>query len=106
PMIIDGIRARGFQIAPVYELLGKTRTDAMAPLPRGERWAARFDRMGFWLFDAAVVFITWIFLLGDVLMTGRLIFIGAAAIYDRLREKIVGRPAEVASYRPKVAVLI
>src|ERR1039458_5363550 len=33
PMIIEGIRARGYEIAPVYELLGKTRGDVMAPLP-------------------------------------------------------------------------
>ena len=50
--------------------------------------------------------ITWIFFLGDLLMTGRLLFIGAAAVYDRLQEKIFGKPAEVASYKPKVAVLI
>ncbi len=106
PMIIDGVRARGYQIAPVYELLGKTRADVMAPLPAGELWAARLNRFGFWVFDASIVFITWIFLVGDLLMTGRLIFIGAAAVYDRLREKIFGRPAEVASYKPKVAVLI
>ncbi|HTW30132.1 MAG TPA: glycosyltransferase [Candidatus Sulfotelmatobacter sp.] len=106
PMIIDGIRARGYEIAPVYELLGKQRADVMAPLPRGERWAARLDRFGFWLFDAGIVTITWIFLVGDLLMTGRLLFIGAAAVYDRLHEKIFGKPAEVASYRPKVAVLI
>jgi len=106
PMIIDGIRARGYEIAPVYELLGKTRADVMAPLPAGELWAARLDRFGFWLFDASIVFITWIFLVGDLLMTGRLLFIGAAAVYDRVREKIFGKPAEVASYKPKVAVLI
>ncbi len=106
PMIIDGIRARGLEIAPIYDLLGKTRADVMAPLPTGQRWAARLDRLGFWLFDAAVVGITWIFFIGDILMTGRLLFIGAAAVYDRLQEKIFGKPAEVASYRPKVAVLI
>jgi cellulose synthase/poly-beta-1,6-N-acetylglucosamine synthase-like glycosyltransferase/spore germination protein YaaH/peptidoglycan/xylan/chitin deacetylase (PgdA/CDA1 family) len=106
PMIIDGIRARGYEVAPVYELLGMQKANVMAPLPRGERWAARLDRFGFWLFDAGIVLITWIFLIGDVLMTGRLIFIGAAAVYDRLREKILGKPAEVASYKPKVAVLI
>jgi peptidoglycan-N-acetylglucosamine deacetylase len=106
PMIIDGIRARGYQIAPVYELIGTTNADVMAPLPAGERWAARFDRLGFWMFDAGIVTITWIFLAGDLLMTGRLLFIGAAAVYDRLHEKIFGRPAEVASYKPKVAVLI
>src|SRR6202166_2274913 len=106
PMIIEGIRARGYEIAPVYELLGKTRADVMSPLPTGQRWAARFDRLGFWLFDAAVMSITWIFFLGDLLMTGRLLFIGAAAVYDRVQEKIFGKPAEVASYKPKVAVLI
>jgi cellulose synthase/poly-beta-1,6-N-acetylglucosamine synthase-like glycosyltransferase/spore germination protein YaaH/peptidoglycan/xylan/chitin deacetylase (PgdA/CDA1 family) len=106
PMIIDGIRARGYEIAPVYELLDKTRADVMAPLPAGELWAARLDRLGFWLFDAVIIFITWIFLVGDLLMTGRLIFIGTAAVYDRVHEKIFGKPAEIASYKPKVAVLI
>jgi cellulose synthase/poly-beta-1,6-N-acetylglucosamine synthase-like glycosyltransferase/spore germination protein YaaH/peptidoglycan/xylan/chitin deacetylase (PgdA/CDA1 family) len=106
PMIIDGIRARGYEVAPVYELLGKTQADVMAPLPTGQRWAARLDRLSFWLFDAAVISIAWIFFIGDILMTGRLVFIGAAAVFDRLQEKIFGKPAEIASYRPKVAVLI
>ena len=106
PMIIDGVRARGYEIAPIYDLLGMQQADVMAPLPRGDLWAARLDRLGFWLFDAGVVGITWIFLIGDLLMTGRLLFIGAAAVYDRLHEKIFGKPAEVASYKPKVAVLI
>jgi cellulose synthase/poly-beta-1,6-N-acetylglucosamine synthase-like glycosyltransferase/spore germination protein YaaH/peptidoglycan/xylan/chitin deacetylase (PgdA/CDA1 family) len=106
PMIIDGIRARGYEVAPVYELLGMQKADVMAPLPRGELWAARLDGLGFWLFDAGIVTITWIFLVGDLLMTGRLIFIGTAAIYDRAHEKMFGKAAEVASYRPKVAVLI
>ncbi len=106
PMIIDGVRAKGYEIAPVYELLGMQKANVMAPLPRAELWAARLDRFGFWMFDAVIIAITWIFLIGDLLMTGRLIFIGAAAIYDRLHEKIFGKPAEVASYKPKVAVLI
>lgn len=106
PMIIDGVRARGYEVAPIYDLMGMKMSDVMAPLPRGELWAARLDRLGFWLFDFGVLAITWIFLVGDLLMTGRLLFIGAAAVYDRLHEKIFGKPAEVASYKPKVAVLI
>ncbi|MGH9493805.1 MAG: glycosyltransferase [Candidatus Sulfotelmatobacter sp.] len=106
PTIIDGIRARGHEVAPVYELIGMQKAQVMAPLPPGERWVARLDRLGFWFFDAGVVGITWIFLIGDLLMTGRLIFIGTAAVYDRLHEKIFGKPAEIASYKPKVAVLI
>src|SRR5580692_5857096 len=106
PMIIDGIRARGLSVVPVYQLIGRTRAEVMPPLPTGELWLARLDRLGFWIFDAAVTGITWIFFLGDLLMTGRLIFIGTAAVYDRVRETILGQPAVVASYRPKVAVLI
>ena len=78
----------------------------MPPLPANERWAARLNWISFWLFDASSKTIVWIFFLGDLLMTGRLLFIGAAAVYDRLHEKIFGKPAEVASYRPRVAVLI
>ena len=104
PMIIDGIRARGYQIVPVYELLRKTRADVMPPIPANERWSARLNSVGFWLFDFSIKAITWIFLIGDVLMTGRLLIIGAFAIYDRSRARDYGREAN--SYLPEVAVLI
>jgi cellulose synthase/poly-beta-1,6-N-acetylglucosamine synthase-like glycosyltransferase/peptidoglycan/xylan/chitin deacetylase (PgdA/CDA1 family)/spore germination protein YaaH len=104
PMMIDGIRARGYQIVPVYQLLGKTRADVMPPISSNERWAARLNFVGFWLFDFSIKAITWIFLIGDVLMTGRLLIIGAFAIYDRLRRRQYGR--EMDSYKPEVAVLI
>jgi cellulose synthase/poly-beta-1,6-N-acetylglucosamine synthase-like glycosyltransferase len=50
--------------------------------------------------------ITWIFFLGDLLMTSRLVLVGALAIYDRFSSHEVGTAAEVAAYKPKVAVLI
>src|SRR5581483_3718297 len=105
-LIIDGARARGYQFVSVSELLGRTRADVMPPLPANERWAARLNSVGFWLFDASITAITWIFFLGDLLMTGRLISIGALAIYDRLRSKRYGTPAQIAAYKPRVAVLI
>ena len=106
PKIIEGARARGFEFVPVYQLLNKTKADVMPPLPANERWAARLNWVGFWLFDAGIKFITYIFFLGDVLMTGRLLFIGTFAIYDRLRNRVYGTPEQIAAYRPKVAVLI
>src|SRR5206468_4110279 len=42
------------------------------------------------------------FIMGDILMTGRLLSIGAFAIFDRLRRK----PYVTNSYQPRVAVLI
>jgi cellulose synthase/poly-beta-1,6-N-acetylglucosamine synthase-like glycosyltransferase len=62
--------------------------------------------IGFWLFDAGINGITWIFLVGDVLMTGRLLFVGTFAIYDRLAHREFGTPAEVEAFNPKVAILI
>ena len=106
PAIIEGVRARGFSIVPVHQLLGKTKADVMPPLPTNERFAAWLNGISFWLFNAVQSGIVLIFFIGDLLMTGRLLWIGAFAVYDRVREKIFGKPAEVVSYKPKVAVLI
>ncbi|HTZ96267.1 MAG TPA: glycosyltransferase [Terriglobales bacterium] len=102
--IIEGIRAKGLDIVPLYDLLGKTKADVMPPLPANQRWAARLDWLGFAAWDFVSRGIVWIFFVGDLLMTGRLLFIGAFALLDRLKEKPV--PVAAASYRPKVAVLI
>ncbi|HYA24452.1 MAG TPA: glycosyltransferase [Terriglobales bacterium] len=106
PKIIEGIRAKGLQIVPLYQLLGKTKADVMPPLPPNERWAARLDWLGFALWDFVSKAIVWIFFLGDVLMTGRLLSVGALAIFDRLRQRRVETVAQASSYQPKVAVLI
>ena len=106
PAIIEGVRARGFEIVPVYQLLGKTRADVMPAIPVNERWAARLNWVGFWLFDFSILAITWIFFAGDLLMTGRLLFVGAFAVYDRMRSRVYGTPGQISSYKPKVAVLI
>jgi cellulose synthase/poly-beta-1,6-N-acetylglucosamine synthase-like glycosyltransferase/peptidoglycan/xylan/chitin deacetylase (PgdA/CDA1 family)/spore germination protein YaaH len=106
PMIIEGLRARGYEIVPVYQLLGKAKADVMPPIPGNERWAAWLNWIGFWLWGVGMASITWIFFLGDLLMTSRLLLVGALAIYDRLASHELGTPEQTASYKPKVAVLI
>ncbi len=106
PKIIEGIRAKGLEIVPVYQLIGKTRADVMPPLPANERVAASLTLIGFWMFDVGFKGITWIFFLGDLLMTGRLLFIGAFALFDRLRQPRYGASGEVENYKPSVAVLV
>ncbi len=106
PAIIEGIRARGYQIVPLYQLMGKTRADIMPPIPANQRWAASLTWIGFGLFDLALKGIAWIFLIGDALMTGRLLFVGAFAVFDRLRQSHYGTPTEEKSYQPMVAVLV
>ena len=76
------------------------------PFPRTSAWRRILTLVGFWLFDVGFKGITWIFFLGDVLMTGRLLFIGTFAIFDRFRQPHYGTPGEVGSYKPSVAVLV
>ena len=105
PMIIDGLRARGYSIVPVAELIGSTRAGVMPPLSTTrERWAARVDNLAFWMFSIILIGVQVIFFLGDILMSGRLLVIGALATIDRLRGSS-SQKVDV-GFQPPVAVLI
>ena len=87
PVIIDQLRAKGYELVPVSGLLGKTRADVMPPLSTQEQWSARIDSVSFALFSGLSTFIIIVFFVGDVLMSARLVLIGALAIYDRVRRR-------------------
>jgi cellulose synthase/poly-beta-1,6-N-acetylglucosamine synthase-like glycosyltransferase/peptidoglycan/xylan/chitin deacetylase (PgdA/CDA1 family) len=105
PMIIDGLRQRGFNVVPVSGLLGKTRAEVMPPISRNERWSARIDSLVFSIYAFLYAGIVVVFFVGDTLMTLRLFMVGSLAIFDRLREKI-GRATKPSGYSPSVAVII
>jgi len=103
PLIIDGLRARGFEIVPVSALMGKTRAEVMPPITTNERFAAWVDNLNFYLFAAISSLIIFIFFVGDVLMSGRLVLVGALASFDRFHRRKTDFDPD---YRPAVAVLI
>ncbi len=101
--ILDGLKERGYQVVPVSELMGRSRADVMPPITTNERWAAWIDGLSFSMFGFISAFIIFVFFVGDVLMSGRLVLVGTLAIFDRFhRRKSTFDP----SYRPAVAVLI
>jgi len=106
PMIIDGLRERGYKIALVSELLGKTTAEVMPAITPNERWAARVDNFVFWLGGLATDDIVLVFFLGAGLMTLRLLSVGALAIFDRLRERRNGKRKGSVLYWPSVAILV
>ncbi len=106
PMIVEGLRARGYEIVPVSELLGKTRSEVMPPLKGADRFWAKIDFVGFLLGNFVNTLIVVVFFVGDILMTGRLVGVGALAIFDRFRRRRQGKAGEAAGYHPDVAVLI
>jgi peptidoglycan-N-acetylglucosamine deacetylase len=104
PLLIDTLRAHGYQIVPVSELMGKTTAEVMPPLTPNQRWQARIDSVAFTLFAFVGRFIVMVFFIGDVLMSARLLLIGLFAIIDRLRHRRV--PEVAGGFAPRVAVLI
>ncbi|MBZ5523522.1 MAG: glycosyltransferase [Acidobacteriia bacterium] len=104
PVMIEDLRAAGFKIVPVEELIGKTRDEVMVKLDAGEIWAARLNYATFTLFAILSLFIYLVFIVGDVLMTARLLGIGALATFDRLRNSDL--PAGYETFKPPVTVIV
>ena len=103
PVLIEALRARGYQIVPVSQLVGKTRAEVMPPLTPHQRWQARADSVTFFFYSFFHYFVVSVFFVGDVLMSARLIIIGVCALIDRVRKR---RNFAAPDYAPRVAVLI
>ena len=103
PVLIQALRARGYEIVPVSALLGKTRAQVMPQLTAKQRWQARADSVAFFFFAFFNHFVIYVFFVGDVLMSARLLIIGLFATIDRFRKR---QNFATADYTPRVAVLI
>jgi len=103
PVLIDTLRAQGYTIVPVSELMDKTTAEVMPRLTFWQFLRAVPDSVAFSGVQFIGNFIAMVFFVGDILMSARLIIIGIFAVIDRLR-----RPLTHASpgYNPRVAVLI
>ncbi|CAK0765034.1 poly-beta-1,6-N-acetyl-D-glucosamine synthase [Gammaproteobacteria bacterium] len=102
PRLVQILRSHGFQFVTVAELLGYPRDDMMPLLARNslDVWA---DRIAFAVVEFSITVVHWLFLAGIILGVGRLLFIGALAVVQRLlRTRRVFDP----DYNPSVAVIL
>jgi peptidoglycan-N-acetylglucosamine deacetylase len=102
PLIIDGLRANGYELTSVSDLLGKTRAGVMVPLTFQERLSARADGLIFGIIQWVRLGIATVFILGIVLVSGRALIIGILAILEKLRPD----HAKMPDPPPGVTVLI
>ena len=102
PRVIDGLRAAGYKIVPVSELVGQSRAQVMPEVTGKELWAARADSYIFGLMFFARVGIATVFILGIMLVSGRAIIIGLLALIEKMRAD----PGDHPEFRPLVSVLI
>ncbi len=103
PVLITALRAKGYTIVPVSDLLGRTRAQVMPPLNAGQRFQARMDSIAFFFISFFNHIVIYVFYVGDILMSARLIIIGLFAIIDRFRKR---KNFATPEYQPRVAVLI
>jgi peptidoglycan-N-acetylglucosamine deacetylase len=104
PVLIETLRAQGYKIVQVSDLMGSTRAEVMPALTPKERWSARVDSIAFFGFAFIWRLIVGVFFLGDILMSARLILVGIFALIDRLRRRRL--PQSARNFTPPVAILI
>jgi len=102
PMLIDSLRAQGYELVPVSALMGKTTAEVMPKITAMQYWRARADSVAFSILAFFGHFIVTVFFVGDVLMSARLVVIGILAIIERLRRHRAPTPG----FAPPVAVLV
>ena len=103
PQIIEGLRARGFELVTVSDLMGLSRDAVMPPIPRDERFSAKVNDAGFLLINWISATINYLFLAGIMLGLMRLLFIGVLAISEWWMSRHTTWPTD---YRPKVSVIV
>jgi cellulose synthase/poly-beta-1,6-N-acetylglucosamine synthase-like glycosyltransferase/peptidoglycan/xylan/chitin deacetylase (PgdA/CDA1 family)/spore germination protein YaaH len=102
PVIVDGLRAEGFTLVSVGELLGQSRAAIMPVLSPRQRWGARVDRLVFDLYHWARVGIASVFVAGIALVSLRAILIGCLALAEKVLRQ---RPPKI-GVPPLVSVLV
>ena len=65
-MLIEALRAHGYEIVPVSELVGKTRAEVMPALTSRQRWQAVADSIAFFLFGFFNNFVVGVFFVGGL----------------------------------------
>src|SRR5580700_9868313 len=102
PLVIDALRARGYQFVSIADLIGKTRAEVMLPLSAQERFEARADGFIFAIFQWIRFTVASIFIVGIILVSARALVIGILALIEKLRPDHAVMPVP----EPAVTVLI
>jgi cellulose synthase/poly-beta-1,6-N-acetylglucosamine synthase-like glycosyltransferase/peptidoglycan/xylan/chitin deacetylase (PgdA/CDA1 family)/spore germination protein YaaH len=103
PRIIETLRAKGYKFVTVSQLSGLSQEKTMPFVAENERVITQADNVAFsmfWFFDKTM---KWLFRLGIVLGTARLLFIAILALRTRFRKQnIVSDDA----FQPFVSVIV
>ncbi len=103
PQIIDGLRAHGFELVTISNLLGLTRDAVMPSIAKDERVIASVNQAGFLLFTWLSHALYYVFVVGIVLGVTRFLFVGLLAVYERWKRH---RTQYLSDDLPAVSVVV
>ncbi len=103
PQIIDKLREDGYTFVNIADLIGLKRSDVMPLATSDQKLQAQTFTIGFNVFRWVGILIPVLFLLGIVLGTTRLLFLGALAVVNTRRNSLKKFDD---CYQPTVTVLI
>ncbi len=103
PLIIQQLRAHGYQLVSVSDLMGLSRAQVMPPLTANQRAIAIVDNLGFQMISKTNSLLSVLFLTGIFLGLLRFAAIGFLAIVGKRRTRQAGYPS---AYRPSVSIVV
>lgn len=106
PQIIEGLRAKGFDLVTVSDLMGVSKDTIMPPVTSGPRVVSRISEGAFLATDWGTSFIYAFFIVGIFLGILRFVFIASLAIFQKFRQYFQKYPSYIDKFRPSVAVII
>jgi cellulose synthase/poly-beta-1,6-N-acetylglucosamine synthase-like glycosyltransferase/peptidoglycan/xylan/chitin deacetylase (PgdA/CDA1 family) len=102
PVLIDRLRAEGYQLVPVSQLAGLSRDAVMPPVNNSDRLAVRADVGAFLALASIGYALRWMFFFAIALGIARAVLLTTLALVDRRRK---AAPA-AADWQPSVSVII
>src|SRR2546426_5373334 len=106
PRLIHELRARGFRLVLVSDLIGLSRDQVMPVITPGQRVYTRTDAVAFFFLSTGGWLLQWIFLIGILLGLGRLVFVGALALAQWFRSRYRQRIHAGESHKALVSVIV
>lgn len=108
-LIIPRLRALGFRIVSLDQLLTIPRTEIEQRLPLGERFISWSSAATAWLRSWGFAIIGGLFFVCTVLAALRILLLGGVTLFDRYwqrRRRLNGESGDGAEFQPLVSVLI
>lgn len=105
PVIIDSLRARGYEFVSVSHLMGKTRDQVMPPVQSKFMFTDKLDLTFFTLTFIWEHFLNGFFIVAIVLIISRLLSLAILALLQRYKER-KGNKNEALDYHPLVSIIV